>query len=208
MKNKICVLNYESGNVGSVFNMLQFMGYESIISNDENEIKNSTHIILPGVGSFGNAMRKIRSLVPLKILENEVFNKKKPFLGICVGMQVLANKGFEHGEHAGLGWIEGSVNKMQPNNLPLPNVGWNDIILKKDSIITKGLEKIKDFYFVHSYVFKVKNQDNVVAETVYDENFCSIVQLNNIFGVQFHPEKSQKTGMVLLKNFLNIENKI
>ena len=132
MKNKICVLNYESGNVGSVFNMLQFMGYESIISNDENEIKNSTHIILPGVGSFGNAMKKIRSLVPLKILENEVFNKKKPFLGICVGMQVLANKGFEHGEHTGLGWIEGSVNKMQPNNLPLPNVGWNDIILKKD----------------------------------------------------------------------------
>ena len=136
MKNKICILNYESGNVGSVSNMLRHMGYNSVISNDEKEIRDSTHIILPGVGSFGNAMKKINNLIPIKILENEVFKQKKPFLGICVGMQILAEKGFEHGENVGLGWIKGNVIKIESKNLPLPNIGWNDIIIKKKSIIT------------------------------------------------------------------------
>ena len=204
MKNKICILNYESGNVGSVSNMLQHMGYESKISNDEKEIKNSTHIILPGVGSFGNAMKKVKSLIPLKVLENQVFKEKKPFLGICVGMQILADKGFEHGEHSGLGWIKGSVTKIKTKKLPLPNIGWNDIIIKKKSIITEGLDKVSDFYFVHSYVFNPVDKNNIIAEVIYDKKFCSIVGFKNIFGVQFHPEKSQKTGMILLNNFLNI----
>tara|TARA_Y100000590_G_C15554074_1_gene952073 strand:+ start:120 stop:737 length:618 start_codon:yes stop_codon:yes gene_type:complete len=205
MKNKICILNYESGNVGSVSNMLRHMGYNSVISNDEKEIRDSTHIILPGVGSFGNAMKKINNLIPIKILENEVFKQKKPFLGICVGMQILAEKGFEHGENVGLGWIKGNVIKIESKNLPLPNIGWNDIIIKKKSIITENLDKAKDFYFVHSYVFNPANKNNIVAETVYEKSFCSIVQDQNIFGVQFHPEKSQKTGMILLKNFLDIK---
>jgi len=205
MKNKICILNYESGNVGSVSNMLKHMGYNSVISNKEKEIKDSTHIILPGVGSFGNAMKKINNLIPIKTLENEVFKQKKPFLGICVGMQILAEKGFEHGENTGLGWIKGNVIKIESKNLPLPNIGWNDIIIKQKSILTEGLDKVKDFYFVHSYVFNPTNKNNIIAETIYEKSFCSIAQSQNIFGVQFHPEKSQKAGMILLKNFLDFK---
>ena len=203
MKNiKICTLDYGSGNVGSVFNLLNNLKYNSKISNNPNDIKDSTHIILPGVGAFGESMKKIEKKISIKILEEEVLTNKKPFLGICVGMQVLAEKSSEFGEHKGFGWISGKVEKLKAK--VLPHIGWNDVEIVKKSSLFSNLKNFQDFYFVNSYAFKVKNKELVIAKTKYGEEFCSVVQKDNIFGVQFHPEKSQKTGQLLFKNFINL----
>lgn len=200
---KVCILDYGSGNVNSVYNLVSFLGYDVIVSNERIEIESASHIILPGVGSFGAAMGKIRNQIPLKVLENEVFNNRKLFLGICVGMQVLLEKGYEHGGQDGLGWIPGTVEKLQVKNLPLPHIGWNDIIIRKDSDLFSDLGDIKDFYFVHSYAIKT-DENFVLTETNYGSNFYSSINKENIYGVQFHPEKSQKAGQKLIQNFLTI----
>jgi len=200
---KVCILDYGSGNVRSVYNLVSFLGYDVIVSNERIEIESATHIILPGVGSFGAAMGKITTQIPLKVLKFEVFNNKKLFLGICVGMQVLMEKGYEHGEHDGLGWIPGTVEKLQVENLPLPHIGWNDIIIKQDSDLFTDLGDIKDFYFVHSYAIKT-DDSYILTETNYGSNFYSSIKKDNIYAVQFHPEKSQKAGQKLIQNFLAI----
>ena len=200
--SKVCILDYGSGNVGSVYNLIKYMNYDCVVSNDSKEIQTSTHIILPGVGAFGAAMKKIKKRIPIKELENEILKKNKPFLGICVGMQIMANYGEEFGKFEGLGWVEGEVKKMRSKILP--HIGWNDLMIKKESKILNGLDKHKDFYFVHSYHFDVKDKSLILAETEYEEKFCSMFQKENIVGVQFHPEKSLKTGQLLLKNFLSL----
>ena len=200
---KVCILDYGSGNVASVKNLLDHLKFKNVISNKIEILKKSTHIILPGVGAFGAVMKKIKKNIPLKILENEVLIKNKPFLGVCVGMQVLADRSEEFGNHKGFGWIKGSIKKIRSNKLP--HIGWNDIIVKKKSQILNNLEDYKDFYFVNSFYFDSKEKGNVIAETKYGHSFCSIVQKNNIIGVQFHPEKSQKAGQVIIKNFLNMK---
>ena len=205
MNNKsVCLLDYGSGNVKSVYNILNFLGYNVKISNNPTDIINSTHLILPGVGAFGISMNKIMDKIPFDVLENEVINKGKPFLGICVGMQVLADRGFEFGEHSGFGWIGGVVNKIHSEDLPSIHIGWNNIEIKKESPLLKGLDTFNDFYFVHSYVFDVECQVSIVAQTNYGNNFPSVISKDNIYGVQFHPEKSQKVGQLILKNFMNI----
>jgi len=196
-------LDYGSGNVRSVYNLVSFLGFDVIVSNERDEIQSATHIILPGVGSFGAAMKKITTQLPMKVLENEIINNKKLFLGICVGMQVLAEKGYEHGDHDGLGWISGMVKKLQVENLPLPHIGWNDIIIQQDSDLFTDLGDIKDFYFVHSYAITT-DDSYVLTKTNYERDFCSSIQKENIYGVQFHPEKSQQAGQKLIQNFLNI----
>lgn len=199
----VCILDYGSGNVKSVFNLLSTLTDDVVISNEPAEIANALHIVLPGVGAFGTAMRKIRETLPMDALEQAVLIEKKPFLGICVGMQVMASRGVEFGEHAGLGWIAGSVEKLDVNDLPLPHVGWNNVICKQVSPLLKGLEDNPDFYFVHSFVFNLANPRHMLASTHYGEEFCSVIQYENLFGVQFHPEKSQRTGIKLMKNFLS-----
>ena len=201
---KVCILDYGSGNVKSVFNLLSTLIDDVVVSNEPMMIANASHIIMPGVGAFGSAMRKIKETLPLDTLEQEILTKKKPFLGICVGMQVMASIGVEFGEHSGLGWIEGRVDKMEIKGLPLPHVGWNNVISKKESPLLEGLGNDPDFYFVHSYAFNVKNSESLLASTIYGEEFCSVIQHENLFGVQFHPEKSQRTGIKLMKNFLSI----
>jgi len=203
MKNtKVCILDYGSGNVASVYNLLNRLNYKAKISNNSSDIKDSSHIILPGVGAFGTSIEKIRTKIETDLLENEVKIKKKPFLGICVGMQILADRGFEFGEHDGLGWIEGTVEKIKAK--VLPHIGWNSIHIKKQSPIFSNIENLKDFYFVNSYAFNVKDKNLIISETNYGKTFCSAVQKDNIFGVQFHPEKSQKTGQLLIRNFLKL----
>lgn len=203
MNNKlICILDYGSGNVKSVYNILVFLGYKVKISNNPEDIKNCTHIILPGVGAFGASMKKIMDKIPFDVLENEVLKKGKPFLGICVGMQVLADKGLEFGEHKGFGWISGIVDKIDTKGLPTLHIGWNDILIRKEIPLLSGFKDSKDFYFVHSYIFNVKDKDLIVAETEYGSLFTSIVSKDNILGIQFHPEKSQKLGQLILKNFI------
>ncbi len=198
---EVCILDYGSGNVGSVFNLIRNMKYKCNISNDPKIIKKSTHIILPGVGSFGEAIKKIRKKLPLKIIEDEVLNKKKPFLGICVGMQILAEKGEEFGKHVGLGWIKGRVKKIRAKKLP--HIGWNNLLIKKKSLLIDGIQNDDDFYFVNSFHFEISEKKNIIANTKYHHSFCSVVQKQNIFGTQFHPEKSQNAGKKLITNFLN-----
>mgnify|MGYP001161348344 FL=1 len=202
LKKKVCILDYGSGNTNSVKNIITYLKYDVIVSNQEVDILKCTHLLLPGVGAFGASMDRIKNRIPLKILESEVIKYEKPFLGICVGMHILADVGFEFGKKGGLGWISGKVEKLDSNGLPLPHVGWNDVRAKKESELVTGLNKNNDFYFVNSYAFKADNSENVVAETEYGSWFTSIIQKDNIFGVQFHPEKSQKAGQLLLKNFL------
>jgi len=203
MKNKkACILDYGSGNVGSLFNLLNNLDCNVKVSNDPEDIKGSTHILLPGVGAFGESMKKINKNIPLNVLKNEVNENKKPFLGICVGMQVLADKGYEFGEHDGLGWISGNVVKLKAKILP--HIGWNNVEILKESQLFSDIENLRDFYFVNSYAFKVEDKNFLIAKTEYEEVFCSAVEKNNIFGVQFHPEKSQNSGKKVIQNFLNI----
>lgn len=200
----VCILDYGSGNVRSVFNLFSAITGNVVVSNAPAEIEKASHIVLPGVGAFGAAMRKINSALPLDLLEQVVMVEKKPFLGICVGMQVLAARGTEFGEQKGLGWVEGSVEKLNTQDLPLPHIGWNNIAHKRPSPLLDGLENGPDFYFLHSFVFRSENQDCVLATTIYGQEFCSVIQKENIFGVQFHPEKSQRAGIKLAKNFLSL----
>ena len=203
MKNaKVCVLDYGSGNVASVYNLINRLGYDIKVSNKVEDIKKSSHLILPGVGAFGASIEKIKNNISIELLSDEVKVKKKPFLGICVGMQILAEKGLEFGSHEGLGWIEGTVEKI--NAKVLPHVGWNNIEMKKNSPIFSNIKNASDFYFVNSYALKVKDNNIIIAETTYENTFCSAVQKENIFGVQFHPEKSQKVGQDIIDNFLKV----
>ena len=183
--------------------MVSYLGYDVDISNEESQIKSASHIIFPGVGSFGAAIEKIKLQIPITLVENEIMYRKKPILGICVGMQVFADKGSEYGEHKGLGWVNGTVDKLDVNEVPLPHIGWNNVNVKKKSALFDGLDDINDFYFVHSYVLNTKI-DYILTETNYENSFCSSLQKENIYGVQFHPEKSQRAGQKLIHNFLNI----
>ena len=197
----VSILNFGSGNLKSVYNLISYLGYDCKITIDKNYINASTHIILPGVGSYSGLMSKIKKN-DLDLLSEQVHIKKKPFLGICVGMQILSTSGNEFIESKGLNWIDGNVEKIE--NDKLPHVGWNNILIKKNSVLTKNLDDESNFYFLNSYHFKPKDTKHIIAETSYKQSFCSIVEKENIFGVQFHPEKSQKAGQLLLNNFLNI----
>jgi len=202
----VCLLDYGSGNVKSVYNMISILTSNVKISNNPSDIKAASHLILPGVGAFATAMEKIHKSIPLKVLQAEVFEKKKPFLGICVGMQVLATVGLEFGKCSGLNWIPGQVDKLRSEDLPLPHIGWNNITFKKPSSVTKRFTPEPDFYFLHSYAYKLETVDPsyVIATAMYGEEFCAVIEKDNIFGVQFHPEKSQKAGKILLENFLSL----
>jgi glutamine amidotransferase len=202
MKPKVCILDYGSGNVRSVSNLITHLGYEGVVSNQPDDITQATHLILPGVGAFGAAMKKIREKLPLELLEQEVLTGSKPFLGICVGMQVLADVGHEFGKHAGLGWIPGEVRGLDSRGEVLPHIGWNDIILQNPCPLLEGLGEVLDFYFVHSYAFTPQSEDCVMATTEYGIKFPAMIQRDNLYGVQFHPEKSQKAGQRLVMNFL------
>ena len=204
MKKQLLILDYGSGNVKSVLNICKYLDDSSLISNNKKDIKNSSHIILPGVGSFKASMDKIKKNLPIEEIMNEIINKQKPILGICVGMQLLANIGYEFGKYSGLSLIDGSVKKLETNKYPLPHIGWNNVDVKKNNILFKNLEENNSFYFVHSFAFIAKNNANVIGSSVYENKFVSAIQKENIFGVQFHPEKSQKCGIQLLKNFINI----
>jgi glutamine amidotransferase len=200
---RVCILDYGCGNVKSVANLLAFLKVEYQVSNSEACIERATHLVLPGVGAFGTAMDKIRQTIPLASVNTAVHAQRKPFLGICVGMQVLAERGEEFGTHQGLGWIPGTVRRFRASGLPIPHIGWNDVRrCGPDSLL--GEHEAMDFYFVHSYLFEAGDSASVQATTTYGEIFPSIIRQRNVVGVQFHPEKSQKAGMLLLRNFLHL----
>ena len=205
---KITIIDYGSGNVLSAQKSFVKIANENnitskvIISNNVNEIKDSTHIVLPGQGAFSTCMNGLKNIKGLiDELYNHAINKKKPFLGICVGMQMLANESEEKGLHQGLGWIEGKIKKLPDTNLKMPHMGWN--IVKPITNNNNLIKKPEDYYFVHSYYFECAQAENILAETQYGINFSSIVAKENIYGVQFHPEKSSSQGLNLIKNFMS-----
>ncbi len=204
MKSKIIILDYGSGNVKSVANSLNYLNLNFSISNDISDLNNSTHIILPGVGSYGSSMEKIKKKINLENLKKQILENKKPFLGICVGMQVLSSIGLEFYETKGLNFINGKTIKLDTNKLPVVHIGWNEIEICKKNELLVNIKNHSTFYFVHSYKFVPENKDYIVAKTLYNENFCSIIKKGNIYGVQFHPEKSQTNGLRLIKNFSNL----
>ncbi len=206
MKNpNIVIVDYEAGNTFSVFNAIFTLGYNKVkISHHEEVIRKADVLILPGVGAFDTCSNNLRSRYLDKILEEEVFTNSKPILGICVGMQLLASYSEENGIHQGLGWIEGSVKKIDidTNILSVPHVGWNEVNYKlKDPIFEKN-EDNAHFYFDHSYHFQC-DSEFVAATCDYGISIIAAVQKNNIYGVQFHPEKSQNSGLKLFRSFLN-----
>ena len=201
---RICILDYGSGNVRSVHNALKNLGLNSKISNEVSSITDATHLVLPGVGGFSASMEKINDLLPLDVIRLQI-SKGKPFLGICVGMQVLCAIGYEHGETLGLNYFEGNIVRFPESTLPVPHVGWNNVAYKPQSALFQKMIENPDFYFVHSFFLDMPiDRPEVAAFTDYILNFPSAIEKDNIFGVQFHPEKSQKNGKILLQNFAGI----
>lgn len=197
--SKVCILDYGSGNVKSVFNAFSTFT-NPIISNSIKDIRDSSHLVLPGVGSFVGAMTNIKSKIDVEELKDQL-KLGKLFLGICVGMQVLASTGHEFEKTDGLGIIDGEVVSMAPHGESLPHVGWNSVEQQFASELFKNIPDHKDFYFVHSYKFQIQNQFSQLGLTEYGQPFTSVIAEQNIFGVQFHPEKSQAHGLELLRNF-------
>lgn len=201
----IGIVDYGMGNISSVYNSLEYLGYEATIINSPEEIEDLTHLIIPGVGSFRQAMQNLEDKKFITPILNHV-KSEKPLLGICLGMQLLATKGYEHGETNGLGLIEGKIIPFEIK-LHVPHVGWNNInTLKKHPVVGNNLNQV-DFYFVHSYYFNVKNKEDILTITEYEISFPSIVAKDNIIGIQFHPEKSQEPGLNLLEAFCEWDGK-
>ena len=209
MKKNITIIDYGSGNILSAKqSFARVIKTEKIdadvcISGNPEKIKESTHIVLPGQGAFEtciNGLEEIPGMIDE--LNNFVIVKKKPFFGICVGMQLLANNSLENGNHKGLGWIDGTIEKLPSQKLKMPHMGWNSIkVLNKNLMINP---KETDYYFVHSYYFNCKNKENILAETNYGIDFPSIINKENIYGLQFHPEKSSEQGLDIIKSFIKI----
>ena len=205
---KITIVDYGSGNVLSAQKSFIKIAKDNNIEADVsiskklNDVKNSTHIVLPGQGAFSTCMNGLKKTDGLiDELSEFALIKKKPFLGICVGMQMLAKMSEENGDHEGLGWIDGQIKLLPGDNLKLPHMGWN-LVMPTNSKYNNLISTKNDYYFVHSYYFECADKDNILAETKYGTNFASIVGKENIYGVQFHPEKSSSQGLNLLKEFI------
>ena len=200
----ITIVDYGIGNLGSVLNMLKRIGVEGEVRSDHEGIKNATKLILPGVGAFDTAMNELKQRGLIDILNQKVVSEKIPVMGICLGMQLLLEKS-EEGIENGLGWIAGESRqfKFEDEKLKVPHMGWNYLGSIGNHSILHGLEKAK-FYFVHSYYAVPTNPENSLLTTEYGGHFCSGLIKENIFGFQFHPEKSHKFGMKLFENFAKI----
>ena len=209
----IVIIDYGLGNISSIKNMLKKIGERNvIISSDLEVIKNASKIILPGVGAFDTGMRHLAEFGLKDILDKKALIEKVPFLGICVGMQMLATHSFENGKYEGLNWIKGEVKKVQKTKerLKIPHMGWNNLEIKKETAFIKKLKTKLEFekvsaYFVHSYNFLTKNEDNKIMTVNYGQEITAMVSENNIIGTQFHPEKSNFFGLIFLETFLESE---
>lgn len=201
----LVIIDYNLGNLKSIKNMLAYLGTKSRISSDINEIAAADRLILPEVGHFQHGMEQLQQLRLLEVLKKEVIENKKPILGICLGMQLLTNHS-EEGDVDGLGFIDAQTKKfdLQDASLKVPHMGWNTVDFKKDSAINQGVSINPRYYFVRSFYVVCANQEDILCTTQYGKEFVSGFQHQNIFGLQFHPEKSHKFGMELLSNFCKI----
>lgn len=203
----ITIIDYGVGNIKAFYNIFKKLSVEVKIAQKPEDLLGSSKLILPGVGHFDYAMKRFSDSGMLNIVDDMVLNKNLPILGICVGMQMLA-KSSEEGKMPGLGWIDATVKKIDVDFLAqstrLPHMGWNDVIVKNKNLLLSNLDSNSRFYFLHSYFLEPKFENDSIAYSNYGKNFTSVVNHKNIYGVQFHPEKSHHFGIQLLQNFANI----
>ena len=206
----VTIVDYNSGNISSVINSFKEVAKDKVnieVTSDLATIKTSDKVVLPGQGSFKSCIDGLNSINGLIDTLNEfALESKKPLLGICVGLQMFADVGYEEVETKGLGWISGKVSKIdnQAGKFKLPHIGWNEINIIKDSKIFKGIENKSHMYFVHSYEFVPEDKSVISATTDYSSNVVCAAEKENIFGTQFHPEKSDKIGLKIIDNFINL----
>lgn len=201
----IAIVDYKVGNFGSVKNMLKKIGREAVLTSNPQEIERASHLILPGVGRFDHGMNTLRKMDLIEPLQAAFHSGKKPILGICMGMQMMVSHS-EEGDAEGLGWFKGRVQKFhfpEDRSFRVPHMGWNEVSVKKENPLFKGLEEDSSFYFVHSYAVHLDEAAGVAATTNYGIDFVSALGGGLVWGVQFHPEKSHKFGMRLLRNFID-----
>ena len=206
----VTIVDYNSGNISSVINSFKEVAQNKVnieVTSDLNKIKSSDKVVLPGQGSFKSCVGALNNIEGLVNTLNEfAINQKKPLLGICVGLQMFADIGYEETETKGLGWMPGKVSKIDNQNgkYKLPHIGWNQINIVKESKIFKNIDNNSHMYFVHSYEFIPSDKNVISATTDYSTNIVCSVEKENLFGTQFHPEKSDKTGLKIIDNFINI----
>ena len=201
---KVVIIDYGSGNIGSIVNIFRKAGAKAVLSADPDALRQATHLVLPGVGAFDTCMRNLRASGLIGLLEEKILRDATPLLGICVGMQMLS-RGSEEGVEPGLGWIAAATRKfvVPPGTaLRIPHMGWNAVRPTRPSRLFAGLESGARFYFVHSYHLLCDDVDDIAGEAVYGAPFAAAVQRGSIAGVQFHPEKSHKFGIRLISNFV------
>ena len=199
----IAIIDYGVGNLGSIQNMLNYLKISSKITSSVDEIRQADKLILPGVGAFDAGMGQLRSSGLKEVLDEEVVEKQKPILGICLGLQLMT-KGSEEGTMEGLGWFNADTKKFVFGNhggMRVPHMGWNEIRIKHQHALFNGLKEENKFYFVHSYFVHAGATDEEAATTLYGHHFSTVMMKGHIMGCQFHPEKSHRYGMVLFKNF-------
>ena len=202
---RVVIVDYGMGNLRSVAKIVQRAQVDHVISSAAEDIAAATHLILPGVGAFGDGMANLRKNGILEPLTEAVMNKGVPLLGICLGMELLATDSEEHGDHAGLGWLPGHVKALKGNGLRVPHVGWNGVEITSENPLFADLPEDATFYFTHSFVFHPDDPVAVIATCEYGEVFPAAVAKGNIVGCQFHPEKSQRNGGMVMHRFL-LEN--
>jgi glutamine amidotransferase len=201
----ITIIDYKTGNLGSIRNILKHIGEKSVITSDKDEIARAKKLILPGVGAFDTGMSNLMKLDLIDLLNDKVLNEKVPVLGICLGMQLFSEKS-EEGILPGLGWIKAKTSRfniINTSKYKIPHMGWNFIRQTKPGKLLDNMFPDSRFYFVHSFFFDPDDVSDVLATTTYEIEFASAIERENILGVQFHPEKSHKFGMKLLKNFVD-----
>ena len=206
MQSNLVIVDYGTGNLNSVRRGLDRIGAKSYISSDPADIVRADKIVMPGVGHFGTAMAKLRELNLIDALHEAVLIKQKPILGICLGMKLMARES-EEGNVSGLGWFDAEMVRFKISDkqrYKIPHMGWNSIHIKKHSLLMRNIPELSEFYFVHSYHLQSNDKSDILNETVYEITFPSAIEKDNIFGVQYHPEKSHDAGAQLLKNFVEL----
>jgi imidazole glycerol-phosphate synthase subunit HisH len=204
VRGRVAIVDYGLGNLRSVAGAVERLGHEPVVTSDPGELERADRLILPGVGAFGDGMRNLRERGLVEPLTRLVTDERRPILGLCLGSQLIARESAEFGSHEGLGWIDASVRRIATPDptLRVPHVGWNEVRQVRESVLFDGLADGSLFYFVHSYHIDADDAELVKGETEYGVRMAAVVERGNVYGTQFHPEKSQLAGLTLLGNFL------